>query len=161
MIEGLDVNEITRIGVERGIERGIEIGRDQEKRIWDAAGHSNVCITVAQPPRGVAVQTEEPRPHSIATVQTVPFKTHDASSQTTHPPSPIPDHTPSVAISPLPVPLNWADDAASLPTKNLPSPLPLRDLSDLCSSKSNPFSSLQRRAKPSGIRSSHQSRRRC
>src|SRR6202522_4728506 len=28
MINGLDVNDITRIGVERGIERGIEIGRD-------------------------------------------------------------------------------------------------------------------------------------
>src|SRR6202522_690687 len=158
MINGLDVNDITRIGVERGIERGIEIGRDREKRVWDAAGHGNICIMVARPPRGVAVQTVDPRPHSIATVQTVPFETHDASSQTTHPPSPIPDHTPSVAISPSPVPLNWADDAASLPTKILPSPLPPRDFSDLRSSKSNPFSSLQRRSKNQGSRA-RQSRR--
>ena len=28
LINGLDVNEITRIGVDRGIEQGIEIGRD-------------------------------------------------------------------------------------------------------------------------------------
>jgi hypothetical protein len=28
LVNGLDINEITRIGVERGMERGIEIGRD-------------------------------------------------------------------------------------------------------------------------------------
>jgi hypothetical protein len=85
----------------------------------------------------------------------------DASIQATEPPpspSPIPDHTPSVAISSSPVPLNWADDAASLPTKILPSPLPPRDLSDLRSSKSNPFSSLQRRSKNQSSRA-RQSRR--
>ena len=30
LVNGLEVNEITRIGVERGIERGIEIGRDRD-----------------------------------------------------------------------------------------------------------------------------------
>jgi hypothetical protein len=169
LVDGLDINELTRIGVERGIERGIEIGRDREKRAWGAAGHSNICITVARPPRGVAVQTEDHPPRSIttsavqvempkplpttpvlphttdSTVQTVPFRTQDASSQTTSPPSPIPDsmHT----TLPSPIPLNWADDAASVPTQILHSPRPPRDLSGLCSSKSNPFSSLQRRSK--------------
>jgi hypothetical protein len=50
LVNGLDINEITRIGVERGMERGIEIGRDREKHVWDAAGHSSICITVARPP---------------------------------------------------------------------------------------------------------------
>ena len=72
MVDGIDINEVLRTGVEKGIEkgieRGIEIGRDREKRAWGAAGHSNVCITVARPPRGVAVQTEnDPPPHPTAT----------------------------------------------------------------------------------------------
>src|SRR6267378_677722 len=43
LFEGADVNEITKIGV----EKGIEIGHDQEKRAWGTAGHSTTCITVA------------------------------------------------------------------------------------------------------------------
>lgn len=50
LVNGLEIDEIMRIGVERGIERGIEIGRDREKCAWDAASHSNICITVARPP---------------------------------------------------------------------------------------------------------------
>jgi len=62
MVDGIDINEVLRTGVEKGIEkgieRGIEIGRDREKHTWGAAGHSTTCITVARPPRGVAVQTD-------------------------------------------------------------------------------------------------------
>ena len=144
----------------------MRLRRDREKRAWDAAGHSNICITVARPPRGVAVQTEDPPPRSIVSaavqvgtpmpilphtsdslVQTDPSTTQDAGTQTTPPPSPIPDPIPSLTMLPSSVPLKWADETASLPTKILPSPLPPRDLSDLRSSKSNPFSSLQRRSK--------------
>jgi hypothetical protein len=168
-VGGIDIDEVLKTGVERGIERGIEIGRDQEKRAWGAAGHSNVCITVARPPRGIAIQTEDIPPRSVAavaiqvdipkslstiphtpstselTVQTPPLRTQNASSQTTPPPSPVanPIHT----TLPLPTPPNWADDAASLPTQILSSPLPARDFSGLRSSKPNPFSSLQRRLK--------------
>jgi hypothetical protein len=56
---------VWRHAFEEGVERGMEIGRDLEKRAWGAAGHSNVCITVARPPRGVAIQTEDP-PRSTA-----------------------------------------------------------------------------------------------
>jgi len=63
LFEGADVNEISKVAA----EKGIEIGRDREKRAWGAAGHSDKCITVARPPRGVAVQTENPPPRSTAT----------------------------------------------------------------------------------------------
>jgi hypothetical protein len=54
---------------------------------------------------------------------------------------------PVVSQKMCPLCLDWADDAASLSTEILPSPLPPRDFSDLRSSKSNPFSSLQHRSK--------------
>jgi hypothetical protein len=178
LVNGLDINEITRIGVERGIERGIEIGRDQEKRVWDAAGHSNICIAVARPPRGVAIQTEDPQPRSTttsavqvdplptipilphttnseSTVQTIPSQTQDSSSQTSPSPSPIPDMSLMTVSSSMP--LDWADEATSLQTQILPSSPP-RDFSGLRSSKSNPFSSLQHRSKRF-FHYSHQSRR--
>ncbi|KAF8970685.1 hypothetical protein BDZ97DRAFT_57021 [Flammula alnicola] len=50
LVDGMDINEVLKTGVERGVEKGIAIGRDWEKRAWDAAGHSNACITVACPP---------------------------------------------------------------------------------------------------------------
>jgi hypothetical protein len=154
LVNGLDINEITRIGVERGIERGIEIGRDREKRIWDAAGHSSICITVARPPRGVATQTEDPLPRSTATaavqVETLkPLPTPNLSltanvgdqSETLHarPLVNVNIQTSATNVSSF----DWAEDASSLPTL----PFPPRDLSGLRSSKSNPFSSLQHRSK--------------
>ena len=64
MVDRIDINEVLRTGVEKsiekGIERGIEIGWDWEKHAWGAAGHSTTCITVACPPQGVAIQTDEP-----------------------------------------------------------------------------------------------------
>jgi hypothetical protein len=85
----------------------------------------------------------------------------DASIQTTV--SPLSPSQPKKTSMPH---LDWAEDAKSLPIVASSTP-PLsppsrqsRDLSVLCSSSPAPFSSLQRRAKPSGIRGSHQSRRR-
>ena len=54
MVDGMDINEVLKTGFEKGnksgIETGIEIGRDQEKHVWGAAGHSTTCIMVAHPP---------------------------------------------------------------------------------------------------------------
>ena len=61
--------------------------------------------------------------------------TCDASIQT---PEPLPLAVPPQTNSP---PFNWADEAASLPIQILPRPLPC-DLSNLHSSKLNPFLSL-------------------
>jgi len=63
LFEGADVNEISKVAA----ERGIEIGQNWEKCAWGAAGHSTKCITVARPPRGVAVQTENDPPCPIVT----------------------------------------------------------------------------------------------
>ncbi len=172
LFEGVDISEGMETAVERGYEKGIEAGRNWEKRAWGAAGHSATCITVARPPRGVAVQTENAPPSrsvTTAAVQvdtpktppplhisfqadmpwTVPFSTRDTSSQTTSQPSPIPDPM----HSPPPTALNWADDAASLPISLpiLPSSPPPRDFSVLRSSARKPFSSLQRRNKRSQV----------
>ena len=168
LVNGLEVNEITRIGVERGIERGIEIGRDRERRIWDAAGHSNTCITVARPPRGIAVQTEDPLPRFIATaaVQVETLKQLPATpnlpptldigvqSETPHAPPLVSLSTTKTSAPSLTnvdiqtsdtevSSFDWAEDATPLPVL----PLPPRNLSGLRSSKSNPFSSLQHRSK--------------
>jgi len=158
MVDGIDINEVLKTGFEKGnesgIETGIEIGRDREKRAWGAAGHSTTCITVARPPRGVAIQTDEPPPRPMMTTAavqvdipkpppslhvavqadipwTIPLGIQDTSSQTSPPPS---------------TSLNWADDAASLPILSIRPPP--RDLSALRSMKRNPFGSLQRRSKP-------------
>ena len=165
LFKGADISEITNVAA----ERGIEIGRAREKRAWGAAGHSTTCITVARPPRGIAVQTDEISPRPMATtavqidtpkppptprstpntadsaIQTTPLGIQDASSQTLPHPSLIPDSIRTT--SPPPTSLNWADDAASLPI--LSSQPPLRDLSALRSSSPKPFSSLQRRNKRS------------
>jgi len=241
LFEGVDISEGMKAAAERGYEKGIEEGRNREKRAWGAAGHSTTCITVARPPRGVAVQTENVPPRSTATPKVDPFqagynegrrdeqgdwlieghvqantskpplcnvevqanvprsitdsavqttpprsvmttavqadtpkilpttplapRTVDASMQTNSPGTldtssqatlhsgPTPD--PTRITSPPSPPLNWADDAASLPISSLPilsppilsSHLTPRDLSILRSSFSKPFSSLQRRNK--------------
>ena len=217
LFEGVDISEGMKAAAERGYEKGIEEGRNREKRAWGAAGHSTTCITVARPPRGVAVQTDAIPPCSVtmvavqantskpplcnvevqanvprsitdSAVQTTPPRsvmttavqadapkilpttplaprtvdasmqtnspgTLDTSSQATLHSGPTPD--PTRITSPLSPPLNWADDAASLPISSLPilsppilsSHLTPRDLSILRSSFSKPFSSLQRRNK--------------
>ena len=85
--------------------------------------HLNASVQASEPPitatcnAGIQVQTLEP---------------------------PLLDVLPQMTNSP---PLNWADDADSLPIQIIPSPLPPHDFSVLRSSKSNPFSSLQHRSK--------------
>src|SRR6267378_3956331 len=224
LFEGADISEIMKTAV----EQGIEIGRNREKRAWGAAGHSTICITVARPPRGVAVQTknipprstamlkvdpfqagynegrrdeegdwiieghgqhcgfqptavredstiqtDNPPPHSIATtaIQTdtpkpqvtippafrttnipdiIPFVIQNTSSQMSPHPEPTPN--PTRITSPPSPPLNWADDAASLPISSLPilsSRSAPRNLSVLRSLTPKPFSSLQHRNKRS------------
>jgi len=117
MVDGMDINEVLKTGFEKGnesgIETGIEIGRDREKRAWGTASHSTTCITVARPPQGVAVQTDEPppRPMTTAAVQidtpkpppsphvavqadvpwSIPLGIQDATSQTPLHPSPFPE----------------------------------------------------------------------
>ena len=176
LVNGLDINEIMRIGV----ERGIEIGRDKEKHAWGAAGHSNICIKVARPPQGVAIQTEDPLPHSIATkaVQVETLKPPPATpnlpltfdigvqSETPHAPPLVSLSTQTSTPSLIKVnnqmsdtkvlSLDWAEDATSLPVL----PLPPHDLSGFHSSKSNPFLSLQCRSKNRTSRA-HQSHHHC
>jgi hypothetical protein len=181
LFEGVDISEGMKTAAERGYEKGIEAGRNWEKRAWGAAGHSATCITVARPPRGVAIQTDAPPPRSIttATVQVdtpkpIPTPTPlapctvnasmqtnfpgtlDTSSQTTPHSGPTPNPT-RITSPPSPA-LNWADDAASLPILSLPISLPIlpsspppRDFSVLRSSARKPFSSLQRRNKRSQV----------
>ena len=67
-------------------------------------------------------------------------------------PHPEPTPNPTCITSPLSPPLNWADDAASLPISSLPilsSRSAPRDLSVLRSLTPKPFSSLQHRNKRS------------
>jgi len=163
LFEGVDISEGMRTAAERGYERGIEAGRNLEKRAWGAAGHSTKCITVARPPRGIAVQTENVPLYPVTT----------AAVQVDTPKSPPPCSVTMVAIQvdiPNPLPptshitslpstsLNWADDAMLHPISSPPiSMLPIssppilsnhlapRDLSVLRSSSPKPFSSLQHR----------------
>src|SRR6266446_759730 len=228
LFERVGISEGMKAAAERGYEKGIEEGRNWEKRAWGAAGHSTTCITVARPPRGVAVQTKNIPPRSMATLKVDPFQAgynegrhdeegdwiieghgqhcgfqptavrEDSTIQTDDPPprsvamtaiqtdtpkpqltippafrttnipdiisfviqntssqmSPHPEPTPNPTriTSPLSPPLNWADDAASLPISLLPilsSCSAPRDLSVLCSLTPKPFSSLQHRNKRS------------
>ena len=114
-----------------------------------------------------ATQTDllpSPTPHVNISVQTAidapiyDSPLHgDVSTQTSANPSPphvdaviqAPDPPPLAVLPQIMTvpPLNWADDAASLPTRVLPSPLLPRDFSGLRSPNLNPFSSLQHRSK--------------
>jgi len=171
-VDRINIDEVLKTGFEKsikkGIEKGIEFGRDQEKCAWGAAGHSTACIMVARPPRGIAIQTDDPLPRPMmmiavqvkatktppmprstpdtanSAVQTTPLGIQDTNSQMSPHPSPTlnPIH---ITSPPLSTSLNWADNAASLPI--LSSHPPPRNLSALCSTKRNPFSSLQCRSK--------------
>ena len=126
-----------------------------------------IQATNIPPPRSMAmtaVQVDSPKPLPILTpptvdsiIQTIPLKIQDASSQTVLYPSPIPKprHAtsppslvnvniqtsvttePSISVSP---PLNWAEDATSLPilplllTPTIPPHQPPHDFSGLRSS---------------------------
>jgi hypothetical protein len=123
-------------------------GRAIEQLEWTSKGHGPHCLYPVAILSDQIIQTdpEPPTPPTPATC--------DISTQTLEPP-PL-TALPQMTILP---PLSWADDAASLPTQSLPSPLPPRDFSGLRSSSSNPFSSLQHRSKRF-YHHSHRSRRR-
>jgi hypothetical protein len=81
-VDGMEISEVLKTGVERGYKKGIEDGRAQEKCAWSAAGHNTTCITVARPPRGVAVQTDEPAPAPVDTPLPPTTSYDDANTQT-------------------------------------------------------------------------------
>ena len=113
---------------------GTEKGRIEERNEWISAGHGLHCLSP------VAILSDESTQTDLVPSATASC---DVSSQTVLLPDPIPNTT--LTTSPSPTSFNWADDAALLPSQISPSPP--RDLSSLRSSKSNPFSSLQRRSK--------------
>ena len=92
---------------------------------------------VARPPCGIAIQTKDPH---LVLLQPQSFRlTH---CQWYHPLVQSLNHR-LQRCHHLHLSIGQADNAASLPTQILPSTLPPQDLSGLCSSKPNPFSSLQ------------------
>jgi hypothetical protein len=143
------------------LEEGRLSGEANEKWLWEAAGHdiNNLgCVGVKSPPTSeVGVQSETP--HATTTVssstQTSTVSRLNSSVQASEPPPSL--SQPQKAIT---KPLDWAEDAKSLPIIS-PPPLPVhqpRDLSVLRSPSSSPFSSLQHRSKRL-THYSHQSRR--
>jgi hypothetical protein len=105
---------------------------------WTSAGHGHRCFPPITILSEASIQTD---------LEPLITTTCDASSQTAPLPAPVPNPIHTTSPSSVPLSLDWAEDAISLPTQILPSPLPPRDFSGLRSSKSNPFSSLQHRSK--------------
>jgi hypothetical protein len=141
-------------GREQGTEEGVEHGREMERQSWLSSGHDEGQCTPTSEPRSftsTALQTDDP----VTTISHL-----DASAQASEESEPPP--SPSQSQKTSMVPLDWADDANSLPVTLPPPSLPRqpRDLSVLRSSSSSPspFSSLQHRSKRF-THYSHQSRR--
>jgi len=155
-------------------QAGYNEGRHDEEGDWIIEGHGQHCGFQPTAVReDSAIQTDDPPPRSIATtaIQTdtpkpqltippafrttnipdiIPFVIQNTSSQMSPHPEPTPN--PTHITSPPSPPLNWADDAASLPILSLPilsSCSAPRDLSVLRSLTPKPFSSLQHRNKRS------------
>jgi hypothetical protein len=142
-------------GQKQGMEEGEERGREVECQVWISSGHGiGQCIPTSEPRSfmSIALQTDNPLitlTHSTAqsctavSTQTSTISQSDASIQATEPPP-----SPSQPQRMITVPLDWAEDANTLPIIPLsPSPRQPRDLSVLRSSSSSPFSSLQHRSK--------------
>jgi hypothetical protein len=141
---------------------GIVKGGIEERLKWTSAGHGPHCLTPVAILSDESVQTDSPKPSVTASescdasIQSADPPHVDASIQTMEPlPSPSQSQKTSMA------PLDWAEDANSLPVTLPPPSLPRqpRDLSVLHSSSSSPFSSLQHRSKRF-THYSHQPRRR-
>ena len=98
--------------------------------------------TLNPPPPHVEVQADIPRSTANSAVQTVPLGTQYTSSQTSPPPSPIPD--PIHITARLSPPLSWADDIATSLSSLIPPTAP-HDLSCLRSEKIHPFGALCQR----------------
>ena len=138
-------------GREQGIEEGKERGRKVECQVWLSSGHGvGQCTPTGEPLSftSTALQTDNPAitPTTTVSIQTSTISHPDASVQASEPP-PSPSQPQKVRVAPL----DWAEDANSLPITLPPSPRQPRDLSVLRSSSSSsfssPFSSLQHRSK--------------
>ena len=143
-----------------------EAGIRDERERWESARASQVNFATQTDPTTVtstvSVQTDclvtsLPSTATVS-VQTNTVKIHSSSSvsistQTEPPiptvsksiPIPIPISEPPIPDTTSSAPFNWADDTLSLSTIHLIISKQPRDLSSLCSSSKNPFSSLCRR----------------
>jgi hypothetical protein len=123
---------------------GIEKGRTEERTEWTSAGHGPHCFSPVAILSDQVIQTNSEPPTTTVSVQTSTIHHHDTSAQASEPP-PSPSQPKKLCM----VPLDWAEDAKSLPITPLPPLLHQpRDLSVLRSpSSSSPFSSLQHRSK--------------
>ena len=148
-------------GREQGTEEGVEHGREVERQAWLTSGHDDGQCTPTSKPRlftSTAFQTDNsvivPAHLIDSNVQTDPL--HATVSESTQTPTiscldvliqaPEPPSSLSQPQKAIAKPLDWAEDAKSLPITPIP-PSP-RDLSVLRSpSSSSPFSSLQHRSK--------------
>jgi len=126
LFEGVDISEGMRAAAERGYERGIEEGRTWEKCAWGAASHSNICITVARPPRGVAIQMDDPPPRLTSTAatqaNTPPPLVATAAVQVNTPQPPPPLYVTVQTDVLRTIPFGTRD--ASSQTTSQPSPIP-------------------------------------
>jgi hypothetical protein len=136
---------------------GIEKGRIEEQLVWTSKGHGLHCFSPIAVLSDQIVQTD-PEQLPLAPRTTDSMIQTDSSSSVSVSTQTEPLSEPPIPTIVASAHFNWADDTASLPTQNMPSSLPPRDLSGLRSSKSNPFSSLQHRAKRF-THHSHQCRR--
>ena len=120
-----------------------------ERQAWLSSGHDvGQCAPIVKPrsSTSTALQTDNPvtTPTTMSiSIQTSTISHLDASVQVSEP-SPSLSQLQKVIMEPL----DWAEDAKSLPTIPLPPSLyPPHDLSVLHSSSSSPFSCLQHRSK--------------
>jgi hypothetical protein len=151
------------------LEEGRLSGEANEKWLWEAAGHNidNLgCVGVRSPPTSeVGVQSETPHVTTVSSsTQTTLINVNAQTSTTSHLDTSVqalePPSSPNRPQKTSAAPLDWAEDANTLPIiPPSPSPRQPRDLSVLRSSSSSPFSSLQHRSKRFS-HYSHQSRRR-
>ena len=148
------------IGREQGMEEGEEHGCEVERQVWLSSGHGvGQCVPASEPRSfmSTALQTDDPvitttdasvgnttQLCTTVSTQTSTISCLDASVQALEPPPSL--SQPQKAIR---KPLDWAEDANSLPIT--PIPLSLRQPRDFSvlrsSSSSSPFSSLQHRSK--------------
>ena len=144
----------------RGYAAGYNEGySDACEKDYEAGLTASVSTTEMGTQTAIDAPTQTSLLHGDVSTQTSTISHLNASVQASEPPitatcnasiqvqtleTPLLDVLPQMTNSP---PLNWADDADSLPIQIIPSPLPPRDFSVLRSSKSNPFSSLQHRSK--------------
>jgi hypothetical protein len=125
---------------------GVQKGRAIEQLEWTSKNHGLRCFSPVAILSDQGSQTDpEPSTTSISTQTSTIFHLETSVQTSEPPPSP---NQPQKVIS---KPLDWAEDAYSLPVVPLPPPLRQpRDLSVLrSSSSSSPFSSLQYRSKRS------------